>query len=597
MSKNPKRVTTFEGYAYTGGGRPVTRVELSVDGGHTWREAQIQRHEQPTPYGMYWCWIWWKLSVPIVDLMACRDVLCRAWDSSQNTQPMNATWNLLGHGTNHCFRLKLHRAKTRRTGKYVLRFEHPTQPGQQTGGWMERKAEHPESIGFGKLQAKSARRDDHGDIKAGLKDLTATSTVATSLRAVNDMTGKRSRAPSPPSLLLQEQAKRMAVGRPSPSPPPPPTTNTTSDMEYAGTKVPEDDLPPLITMAEVRKHKQPDDVWIVISGKVYDVTKYLSLHPGGVEAIMINAGSDCSDEFHSFHSTWAARMLEKHYIGDLDIESVEPETVEEVTDEQGRKLALHPRRRTTIRLEKKTVISRDSFVLDFALPTKDHVLGLPTGKHVFISAEIDGEVVVRRYTPISANEDIGKVQFVIKAYRPCVKFPKGGKMSQYLDSMKEGDCIDTRGPIGELEYLQNGQFSVSGKVHKVTHFNMIAGGTGIAPMMQVIAEILRNPSDETKLSLIYSCRQEGDLLMRRTLDEWARTFPDRFKVRYVLTAKWPLFWTHCKGRMDANILKSNCFPPGETVYNLLCGPPNMLQSCCRPHLEELGHDNERLVAF
>ena len=36
-------------------------------------------------------------------------------------------------------------------------------------------------------------------------------------------------------------------------------------------------------MAEVAKHKSQDDVWMVIHNKIYDVTKYLDDHPGGME--------------------------------------------------------------------------------------------------------------------------------------------------------------------------------------------------------------------------------------------------------------------------------------------------------------------------
>lgn len=35
-----------------------------------------------------------------------------------------------------------------------------------------------------------------------------------------------------------------------------------------------------ITLAEVAQHNKADDLWIVVAGKVYDVTKFLSEHPG-----------------------------------------------------------------------------------------------------------------------------------------------------------------------------------------------------------------------------------------------------------------------------------------------------------------------------
>jgi hypothetical protein len=41
----------MSGYAYTGGGRKVTRVEISLDDGATWKQAEIKRFEEPTSYG------------------------------------------------------------------------------------------------------------------------------------------------------------------------------------------------------------------------------------------------------------------------------------------------------------------------------------------------------------------------------------------------------------------------------------------------------------------------------------------------------------------------------------------------------------------
>ena len=53
----------------------------------------------------------------------------------------------------------------------------------------------------------------------------------------------------------------------------------------------------------------------------------------------------------------------------------------------------------------------------FLLPTKDHVLGLPTGQHIYLSAEIDGVPVVRPYTPVSNDDEHhGYFELVIKVY-------------------------------------------------------------------------------------------------------------------------------------------------------------------------------------
>jgi nitrate reductase (NAD(P)H) len=91
---------TFKGYAYAGGGRKVTRVELTLDGGTVWRPATIHRAEPPTEHGMHWTWVHWSVDFSLQELLAAPagDVQLRAADESMNTQPGRdaVVWSLLG---------------------------------------------------------------------------------------------------------------------------------------------------------------------------------------------------------------------------------------------------------------------------------------------------------------------------------------------------------------------------------------------------------------------------------------------------------------------------------------------------------------------
>ncbi|XP_060589119.1 uncharacterized protein LOC132744427 [Ruditapes philippinarum] len=71
-------------------------------------------------------------------------------------------------------------------------------------------------------------------------------------------------------------------------------------------------------MEDVASHCDVHSCWIVLSDKVYDVTDFLSLHPGGAEIMFEHAGCDATISFESKgHSAVAYGMLDKYCIGEL----------------------------------------------------------------------------------------------------------------------------------------------------------------------------------------------------------------------------------------------------------------------------------------
>uniref|UniRef100_A0A8C3NSK2 NADH-cytochrome b5 reductase n=1 Tax=Cyanoderma ruficeps TaxID=181631 RepID=A0A8C3NSK2_9PASS len=257
-----------------------------------------------------------------------------------------------------------------------------------------------------------------------------------------------------------------------------------------------------------------------------------------------------------------------------------------------------------LRLLDKEEINHDTKKFRFGLPSTSHVLGLPVGQHVYLSAKIDGNLVIRAYTPVSSDETKGYVDLIIKVYHKNVnpKFPEGGKMSQYLDNMKIGDTIDFRGPNGLLVYKGTGTFLI--KPNKKSeaekkfakHLGMIAGGTGITPMLQLIRQITNDPKDSTKCYLLFANQTEKDILLRDELEDIAKRHPEQFVLWYTLDRP-PKDWKYSSGFVTADMLKAHLPAPGSETLILMCGPPPMIQFACQPNLDKLGYPKSSTFAY
>ena len=131
-------------------------------------------------------------------------------------------------------------------------------------------------------------------------------------------------------------------------------------------------------------------------------------------------------------------------------------------------IALHPTDFRKFKLIEKENVSHNTRRFTFELQTEDTRLGLPIGTHATLRFT-DGngknhqrlvffDVLIcftslmfrRSYTPVTGDEVLGKVSFVIKIYKAGEhpKFPEGGKMSQHLDSLQIGDTQEMKGPKG-----------------------------------------------------------------------------------------------------------------------------------------------------
>ena len=244
-----------KGYAYGGGGRRVTRVEVTLDKGASWALADIRYHEDDyrdnvaegeTLYGgkldVGWretcfTWCFWEIDLKVEDLKSADDLMVRAMDESMNVQPRDMYWSVLGMMNNPWYRITITKDGD------ALHFEHPTQPALMPGGWMEKVIKRGGNLSNGFWGEKMAGED---------------------------------------TQKVEEKKPEIKL---------------TSDKSV-----------PEISIDDLRKHDTDEHPWFVINGEVFDGTAFLEGHPGGATSITGVAGQDATDEFMAIRQYWSPQL-------------------------------------------------------------------------------------------------------------------------------------------------------------------------------------------------------------------------------------------------------------------------------------------------
>ncbi|KAF7155537.1 hypothetical protein CNMCM6106_004683 [Aspergillus hiratsukae] len=441
-----------------------------------------------------------------------------------------------------------------------------------------------------------------------------------------------------------------------------------------------------LTVEDVAGHKTRDDLWVIIHGKVYDLTKYIRDHPGGADVLLDVAGTDATEAYEDVgHSEDADEIMQTYLVGELKDATqfvrqaavrVVQQTVQPVVQSTpssgvgkvaaagsvagllsllyyasrrggfsqlphalhhiqahlpglsrllpstmtgtrspyggfingfaaaallsaiiggvaGMQLSklthidsgftrypprikskvnpkadphsipgfLNPKDYKTLPLVQKDLLAPNVYRFVFQLPSSTDVVGLPVGQHVSIKATVNGQSVSRSYTPTSNNLDRGYLELVIKCY------PDGLLTGQYLANLQVGEKVPFRGPKGAMKYKRN----------LCKKIGMIAGGTGITPMYQLIRAICEDERDTTEISLVYANRSEGDILLREELEAFARKYPKQFTMYYMLDVA-PEDWKYGTGYVTPEVMATRLPKPAADTKIFLCGPPGMINA-------------------
>lgn len=180
---------------------------------------------------------------------------------------------------------------------------------------------------------------------------------------------------------------------------------------------------------------------------------------------------------------------------------------------------------------------------------------LPVGE---VKEDGSQSFVIRPYTPVSSPRD-NHLDLALKIY-------SDGKLTPHLAALKVGDVLEFKGPINKIPLSE-----VSSK----KGVGMIAGGTGITPMLQVASELLHNGS-KMPISLVYCNISPSDIMLKDQLDAMAAKY-ENFSVYYVVD-KADKDWKGGLGYVTAEMLKEHLPQPSDDHMILVCGPPGMMKA-------------------
>jgi len=125
---------------------------------------------------------------------------------------------------------------------------------------------------------------------------------------------------------------------------------------------------------------------------------------------------------------------------------------------------------------------------------------------------------------------------------------------------------------------------------------MIAGGSGITPILQVLKAAVKDKQDNTEMWVLFANQTEKAILLREELDSIAEQNPSRVHLWYTVDRAEPN-WPYSVGFIDANMVRDHMPKPGDDTLILACGPPPMIKFACEPSLNTLNYPSERRFFF
>jgi len=186
--------------------------------------------------------------------------------------------------------------------------------------------------------------------------------------------------------------------------------------------------------------------------------------------------------------------------------------------------------------------------------------GHVAGQHVDVRlTAADGYSAVRSYSIASGPNSEGRVELTVELL-------PNGEVSPYLSQeLTVGDRLELRGPIG-------GWFVW--RTHQTEPIQLVAGGSGIVPLMSMIRS-RTSARSAASFRLLYSVREPAAVFYSDELQEL--TIKEGLSLTYAYTRVAPKEWPRPPGRIDTTLITDATWPSnlGPTCY--VCGPTSFVE--------------------
>lgn len=186
------------------------------------------------------------------------------------------------------------------------------------------------------------------------------------------------------------------------------------------------------------------------------------------------------------------------------------------------------------------------------------------------------------------------IRFIIKVYRACERFPRGGQLTQYIEKKKVGEFLKISGPVGKCKYLGKGKFKkvTNNQLIVAKKISFIAGGTGITPFYQILQHLNDNNEkfdNDIKIQLLFANKSSKDIILRKELENLEKkNIIDDLKL--CLDKADEDNWKGYEGFVEKPMLKKFLWEKSDDHCVIMCGPPRMNSGIIMA-LDDLEYEN------